>query len=121
MTPRPYENFFFDIAAAHERAGLLDALQLQFYDVPEASDARFLRSWVEARTTAAVDAGVPAGKIVVGAIADPGYARGGNTGDAYADIIEDMVTERGLKGGFVWDAARERDLGYPFLVALRSR
>ena len=121
MTPRPYENFFFDIAAAHERVGLLDALQLQFYDVPEASDARFLRSWVEARTTAAVDAGVPAGKIVVGAIADPGYARGGNTGDAYADIIEDMVTERGLKGGFVWDAARERDLGYPFLVALRSR
>ena len=116
MTPRPYENHFFEIAAAHENAGLLDALQLQFYDVPQARDLAFLGSWITERTAAAAASGVPFAKIVVGAIADPDYAQGGNSAEAYGKSIKDLVTQQGLKGGFVWDAARERDLGFPFLV-----
>lgn len=118
MTPRPFENFFLDIAAAHHAEGLLDALQLQFYDVIETRLDWFLRPWIVERLSAAVAAGVPYNRIVIGAVADPDYERGGNTGAAYEAIIGDMVNQHGLKGGFVWDAARERDNGLPFLRAL---
>ena len=101
MTPRPYENFFLDIAAQHHADGVLDALQLQFYDVIESRLDWFLRAWIVERLQVAVTAGVPYNRIIVGAIADPAYANGGNTGAAYEAIIGDLVQQHGLRGGFV--------------------
>ena len=114
MTPRPYEDFYFTIAAAHHAEGLLDALQMQFYDEMKTRDDAFLASWIPQRLDAAKNAGVPYNKMVVGCICWSAYSYGWNDAATYGAIIRQMKTTRGIRGAMVWDTAQESKEGYPF-------
>ena len=124
MAPRPYETYFFDIAAQHHAAGLLSMVNLQFYDVPgfydvpEAVNGPWLSAWVAERLAAVAARGVPRSKLAVGGTVPSSYANGSGDAGTYFSAIEPHVP--GIKGTFVWDAAMDRDSTYSFIRTMRG-
>ena len=124
MAPRPYETYFFDIAAQHHAAGLLSMVNLQFYDVPgfydvpEAVNGPWLSAWVAERLAAVAARGVPRSKLAVGGTVLRSYANGSGDAGTYFSAIEPHVP--GIKGTFVWDAAMDRDSTYSFIRTMRG-
>jgi hypothetical protein len=121
MVPRPYEDFFFQIAAAHENAGILDLCMFQFYDWYQTEDTSFLSSWIPSRLDAAHGYGVPYNKMIVGCCTYyPEYGGGANTVQNYATIIQNMKTSRGIRGAFIWESYLDSLKGYTFGPAMAA-
>lgn len=118
FTPRPYESFYYAIAAAHEREGLLSLLQFQFYDSREYNDPAFLRAHVPLKLDEAQRAGVPWSKMVIGAITRTGYPNGHNTIGVYRDVVAAMKGSRGIRGSFIWETSMDRSEGWSFATTM---
>jgi chitinase len=105
--PRPYEDKYRDWAVSMGSA--LDLFGYQFYDFPEASDARFLRTYIKMRIDEAVRLGIPASKLLIGCITSPSYSGGHNTVEVYRDIFEEVrQTHSTLRGVFVWETSLDK-------------
>lgn len=108
MTPRPYEDFHLAMGKALYEEGLLDLLQLQFYDAPETKDPAFLKTWIPGRVAAT---GVPASIVVPGSITWSGYNAGWNTVDNY---LASTLPIKGIRGLMNWELSLDVKMGGTF-------
>ena len=126
LAPRPYEDFYFDIAA--QVKDVLGHMFLQFYDFNgDAStggkgtrDAAWLRSWVTSRVDAAKAAGVPYEKIVLGCITYPQYPYGWNTVEVYRSIFDDLDKTRNLGGVGIWESSLDLKDNWHFVNNMKT-
>jgi hypothetical protein len=113
-TPRPYESWRVPIAAHLYEAGLLDLLMFQFYDSPEYRNPEYLRSRIIKELDGAKKIGVPYSAQIIGCITRTTYQYGWNTIATYRQIISEMKSTRGVRGGFVWEVNMDRAEGWSF-------
>lgn len=111
VTPRPYEDFYYDIAGALYAEGLLDLCQHQFYDAKETRDNAFLQTWIPGRVQNAVNRGVPVGIQAVGSITWTGYPYGWNTSDNYLTAVRKIP---GIRGVMNWELSLDLKMGGEF-------
>lgn len=111
--PRPYEDYYRDWAVL--MGDKLDLFGYQFYDAKEFSDPDFLRDNVKYRIKQSVKMGIPASKILIGAITYSKYKDGHNTVAVYADIFKELEAKYpDLRGAYVWDTSLDKKEGWTF-------
>jgi hypothetical protein len=111
--PRAYEDIYRDWAV--QMGDALDLFGYQFYDAEEYNDPKFLRDHINYRVEQTVKLGVPASKIMIGAITYSKYDAGHNTVATYADIFTSLEKKYpDLRGAFVWDAYLDKKDGWTF-------
>jgi chitinase len=111
--PRPFEDYYRDWAVS--MGSLLDLFGYQFYDYPEASDAAFQHTYISSRTDEAVGLGIPASKLMIGAICYSGYSAGHNTPQVYLDCFNEQKAKYpSIRGVFIWETSLDKLDGWAF-------
>lgn len=113
MVPRPYEDYYFETAAA--MGDDVDLVALQFYDNEITEDPAKLRDWIFSRVKVAVEQyGIPPEKILIGTIIHhPEYHLGSNSIEVYADIFKDLQKQYDgrIRGLFTWESSLDKKEG----------
>lgn len=111
--PRPYEDWYRDWAV--QMGDQLDLFGYQFYDAMEFNDPQFLADNIRYRINQTVQMGIPASKILIGAITYSQYPYGHNTVDVYANIFKEMERQYpDLRGVFIWETSLDKKEGWSF-------
>ncbi len=111
--PRPYEDQYRTLAVA--LGASLDLFGFQFYDFPETRDTAFLTNYVDSRINQAISMGIPASKIMIGAITYTQYNLGWNTVAVYRDIWKQQVAKHpDLRGMYIWETSLDKKENWSF-------
>lgn len=112
-TPGPWREDYR--ALAKQMGDDLDLIGYQFYDAPDYNDPAELKRIVLQYVDQTVQMGIPASKILIGAVTLSTYPAGHNTVAAYADVFTSLAAKYPtLRGVFVWQTNFDRQEGWPF-------